>query len=312
MRLVNHTRRPGALVLLTSLALVAGCSDSNDAAELDPFTLTFAAVQGGQTVGCGDVRAGFGPGSTASIEMNDLRFYVSNLKFYDEGGNELPMELASNDFQYTSSQGSVALIDLTSTTTGACAGTGLSFPEGTARTNAVITGNSRPEEIHSVTFDVGIPQSVMKNILATHTDADAPSPLAEMHWSWAFAYRHFVFNFTISDGTAGEGYVHVGSTDCGGDGTRAMTDRNTCGKVNTAKVSLHYHEGEVVGVNLDALLAGLDFDVESSPGGPLVPGVATHSGAGQPDTPVIFANLGIDPATGVATAALNDVFVVVE
>jgi hypothetical protein len=134
-----------------------------------------------------------------------------------------------------------------------------------------------------------------------------------MHWSWAFAYRHFVFNFTLSDGTAGEGYVHVGSTDCGGDGTRAMTDRDTCGKVNTPKVSFsHFHLDNVVGLDLDALLAGLDFRVESSPGGPLVPGVATHSGASQPDTPTIFGNLGVDVATGVASAALNTAFVVAD
>jgi hypothetical protein len=92
-----------------------------------------------------------------------------------------------------------------------------------------------------------------------------------------------------------------------------MTDRDTCGKLNTARVHFgHFHSDDVVGIDLDALLAAVDFQVESSPGGPLVPGVATHSGAGQPDTPIIFGNLGIDAATGAADPALNTAFVVAD
>lgn len=314
--MMSFSRRavgPGLLAMIGAAALVAGCSDSNDAEELEPFTLNFAAIHDGQRVGCGDVLTGFGPGGAASIQISDLRFYISNLKFYNEAGDEVRVDLDQNDFQYRNSSGSVALIDLTSATGGACAGTGLSFPEGTARTNAVVTGHTVPDEVHSISFDVGIPQPLMKNVLANHTDADAPSPLAEMHWSWAFAYRHLVFNFTIQDGTAGEGYLHVGSTDCGGDGTRAMTDRDTCGKVNTPRVSFsHFHLSSVVGLDLDALLANLDFEVESAPGGPMVPGVACHSGAGQPDTDPIFSNLGLNVATGVATSGLNTAFVVAD
>ncbi len=309
---MRPTLSRGVGLSLMALAALAACSDSNDSSEnLEPFTLNFAAIHNGAAVGCGDVLTGFGPGGTASIQMSDLRFYISNLKFYDDAGQEVRVELDQNDFQYSNSSGSVALIDLTSTTGGACAGTGLSFPEGTARVNSAITGMSLPDNVHSISFDVGIPQPLMKNVLATHTDADAPSPLAEMHWSWAYAYRHLVFNFTIQDSVAGEGYLHVGSTDCGGDGTRAMTDRDTCGKVNTPRVSFsHFHLTSTVGIDLDALLANLDFKVESAPGGPLVPGVACHSGDSQPDTDPIFSNLGLTVATGVASPALNTVFVV--
>ncbi|HWA56501.1 MAG TPA: MbnP family copper-binding protein [Gemmatimonadales bacterium] len=311
MHRFSHRARVLAALALT-LGVAAGCSDSNDPVDLTPFTLNFAAVHDGQTVGCGDVLTGLGTGGTVSVQLNDLRFYVSNLKFYNEQGGEVPVELATNDFQYSDASGSVALIDLTSTTGGACAGSGLSFPEGTARTNAVITGTSLPDEVHSISFDVGIPQALMKHILATHTDADAPSPLAEMHWSWAYAYRHFVMNFTLDDnGTAGEGYIHVGSTGCGGDGTRAMTDRDVCDRVNTPRVRFsHFHLTSTVGVDVDALLGGLDFRVTQSPGGPEVPGVASHSSPAQPHTAPIFANLGIDVTTGAATAANDHVFVV--
>lgn len=303
---------PLRLLTLAAFGLAAGCSDSSGPADQDPFTLNFAAVYNGQVVGCGDVLTGFGPGGTASVEVSDLRFYVSNLKFYDDQGQELPLELDENAFQYSDASGTVALIDLTSTTGGACGGTGLSFPEGTARTNTVITGTSRPDAVHSISFDVGIPQPVMKAVLANHTDADAPSPLAEMHWSWAYAYRHFVMNFTLADsGVAGEGYLHMGSTDCGGDGTRAMTDRTTCGFINTPTVHFdHFHLTSTVGVDLETLLANLDFRVEQSPGGPMIPGIASHSSPDQPHTAPFFANLGVDVNTGASTTAGNSVFVV--
>jgi uncharacterized repeat protein (TIGR04052 family) len=300
------------LALAAATTAVAGCSDSNEPEALEPFTLNFAAVYNGETVGCGDLLAGLGPSGAVSVELSDLRFYVSNIKFFDEQGTQLPVELDENDFQYTGDAGSVSLIDLTSTGSGACAGTGLSFPEGTARTNAVITGRTRPDAVHSISFDVGIPQPLMKDILATHTEADAPSPLAEMHWSWAYAYRYWVMNFTLSDGgTPGEGYVHVGSTDCGGDGTRALTDRDTCGKINSPAVHFdHFHLNETVGVDIGAVLAGLDFRVEQSPGGPMVPGVACHSSPTQPHTATIFSNFGLDVATGSANPADDAVFTV--
>lgn len=312
MHLSTLPRAGRTLASLGAAALVATACDSSSPEDLDPFTLNFAAVYQGNAVGCGSVLSGLGAGSTVSVELSDLRFYVSNLKFYNEAGDELTVELASNAFQYNSADGNVALIDLTSTTGGACGGAGLSAPEGTARTNTVITGQSVPAEVHSISFDVGIPQHLMKTILATRTDADAPSPLAEMHWSWAYAYRHFVMNFTMADGgTPGEGYVHVGSTGCGGDGTRAMTDRDVCDLVNTPTVHYdHFHMTDTVAVDVGAVLANLDFQVEQSMGGPLVPGVATHSMPMQPDTPIIFGNFGLDAMTGVATAATNAVFVV--
>lgn len=313
MHLSTLPRAARTLASLGAAALIASaCSDSTSPENLEPFTLNFAAVYQGNLVSCGSVMTNLGPGNTVTAELSDLRFYVSNLKFYNEAGGELKVELSSNPFQYNSKDGNVALIDLTSTTGGSCGGTGLSSPEGTARTNTVITGRSLPDEVHSISFDVGIPQHLMKTILATHTDADAPSPLAEMHWSWAYAYRHFVMNFTMADGgTPGEGYVHVGSTGCGGDGTRAMTDREACDFLNTPTVHYsHFHMTDTVAVDLGAVLANVDFQVQQTMGGPMVPGVATHSMAMQPDTPIIFANLGLDAMTGVASAATNTAFVV--
>lgn len=306
-------RRAARMALLTAAATgMAACDDGPIEPVLEDFVLAFGAVYNGAEVGCGVDLVGLGPSANVTVELSDLRFYVSNLRFFDDAGAEVEVELDTNAFQYTDSHGSVALIDLTGTGAGACAGTGLSYPEGTARVNASITGQTEVDEVHSMSFDVGLPQDIMKHVIADHTEAGAPSPLAEMHWSWAYAYRHLVMNFTVDmAGTLGEGYLHVGSTDCGGDGTRAMTDRTTCGRVNTPTVEFdHFHLDDMAALDLGALLNGLDFMVDQGGGGGMVPGVATHSSDTQPHTAVVFGNLGISTTTGAANAALNSAFVV--
>ena len=304
-----------AAVGVATLLVVTGCGgdgggDTNNTATTQAFSLRFAAVDAGHVVGCGSAMGGFGPNQTDTVQISDLRFYVSNIQFFTAEGQKLAVTLDRNEFQYVSSDGTVALVDLTGTSIGACAGTGLTYPEGTARTNAAVTGTADAGKIDRVSFDVGVPQHLMKKVIADHTAEDAPSPLAEMHWSWAFAYRHFVMNFTMVDGngTSGEGYVHVGSTDCGGDGTKALTDREACGNLNTPAVSLTGFDlaTDTVAVNIRRILANLDFEMASTDA--TVPGVACHSSVEQPDCAMIFANFGINQATGASSASLNTVF----
>ncbi len=302
----------------TAMAVVAcflltSCGDKDGIQlpeELSSFSLRFAAVHNGDEIGCGDRMTGLGASQKTEAELSDLRFYISNVQFFDEAGNPVYVELDENEFQYMSPEGDVVLIDLTDASEGACAGKGLGFPEGTARKNDLLTGRTILGDVRKISFDVGVPQAVQKAVIANNTAEDAPSPLREMHWSWGYAYRNFVMNFTILDGdVAGEGYMHVGSTDCGGDGTKALTDRDACGKPNTASVLLDaFVLGDnSVGVDLDALLANIDFLVDQS--GTMVPGVSCHSSVDQADCPDAFQNLGINIATGAADAALNTVFV---
>lgn len=291
------------------LGLVGCGSDGGSSSpSTQDFALRFVAVDGTAPVGCGDTIDGLGPDGQSSVAISDLRFYVSNLQFYDARGRNVAVRLDRNPFQYHSEAGDVALIDLTGTDAGACAGDGLTYPEGTARTNDVVTGRAAVGDVARVTFDVGIPQKVMKQVIADNTAEGAPSPLAEMHWSWAFAYRFFVMNFTVTTGdTPGEGYLHVGSTDCGGDGAKALTDRDACGKLNTAAVSLDGFdlEADTVAVDIRALLADLDFTVTTEE--VTAPGVECHS-FGEADCTAIFDNLGLDFASGTANAAANAVF----
>lgn len=288
---------------LSLLLGASGCGLLFPAEETSPtpFSLKFAPAYEGAVKGCGDRLSGFGPSGAAEISISDLRFYVSDLRFFDEAGNEVAVELDENEFQYSDANGKVALIDLTGTLSGACAGDGLSGAEGTARANDTISG-MRTGQVRRISFSVGVPQRLMKATLTSHTAEDAPSPLREMHWSWAFGYRHLVFNFTLLDnGVAGEGYVHVGSTGCGGDGVRALSDLDECAKLNTPVVSLENFdlENDTVVIDLGALLKDLDFQVVAAgDGAQVVPGVACHSSAAQPDCDLIFTNLGIDMDSG--------------
>ncbi len=296
--------------MIAAAVLLAGCGGDGGGDNQQSFALGFAAVDQGTRVGCGSIVSGVGPLGTDSVEISDLRFFVSNVRFSTADGGTIPAELDASEFQYIDAAGSVALVDLTGTDRGACSGEGLSFPEGTARTNATITGRTSKGDITGVSFDVGIPQHLMKVVLANHTTEDAPSPLAELHWSWAFAYRFFVMNFTVqgSDATRGEGYVHVGSTDCGGDGTRALTDRESCGNLNTPAVSLSDFDParDMIAVDVRRLLAQVDMQVTTDAG--VVKGAECHSSTSQPDCRIVFRNLGVDMDTGSSEAAGNRVF----
>lgn len=304
---------------LLSLAIITGCSGGDPETEPEPsaFALEFVAKAGDEDVGCTDVVSGLGPDEADSVGLADLRFYVSNLKLWAADGKQVPATLGENDFQYASEAGSVSLVDLTGNDDGTCAGNAIAFSEGTARTNAAVTGTTVVEKVKAVSFDVGVPQKVMQDVIAHNSAEGAPSPLNEMQWTWASGYRHFVLNFTVEDdaGGAGEGYVHVGSGDCGPADGLALEDRDECGFVNTPQVKLEGFDLANNKVKLDvrAVLAGLDFvspvyDFDTFEVIGEGPGVECHSSPTQPDCAKVFQSFGLGQETGSADASLNEVF----
>ncbi len=275
-------------------------------ADPKPFELSFEPTADGAPVDCANPIDGLGPDNSVAIGMSDLRFYVSDLELRDADGAALEVTLDDNEFQYEGETGWVGLVDLTDSVTGACGGSAIAYSEGTARTNDSITGTVVVDHVASVSFDVGVPQALMREVIGSTTAEAAPSPLNELHWSWAGGYRHFVFNFTVSDGAEnGEGYVHVGSTDCAGKGELALQARNECGFVNTPHVELADFDprSAIIGVDVAALLAGVDFrspvyDPKTFEVIGEAPGVECHSSPDQPDCALVFANTGIDLLDG--------------
>lgn len=299
---------------IVSFVILAGCDE--DSANTSVFALQFAATANGKEIGCSDMLAGLGPDGLSTVGVSDLRFYVSNITFTDAEGNPVGVTLDDNEFQYNSEDGSVALIDMTSNTEGSCADVAVAFGEGTARANTVITGMTVVEDVASVSFDVGVSQPLMKTVIATNTAESAPSPLNEMYWTWATGYRHFIMNFLVeTEAESGAGFLHIGSQDCGPEDGLALEDREACGFVNTPQVSLADFDLETSTVTVDVpeLLAGLDFrspiyDPKTFEVIGEGPGVECHSSPTQPDCEPIFTNVGLDPATGAANSASNDVF----
>lgn len=281
------------------------------------FALRFAAIVDGIQAGCTNEVGGFGPDGGVKVGVSDLRFYVSNVRFSDSRGKPVDLELDSNEFQLKTDAGAVALVDLTGNAEGSCAESSLAFAEGTPRTNGSVVGQTRLGEVSTVAFDVGVPQLLMKQTIATYTLEGAPTPLNEMYWSWASGYRHFVFNFTVQagDGSKGSGYVHVGSRNCGPMAGKALEDRDTCEFVNTASVELTDFDftRSSVGVDLKKLLGDIDFitDIRDPQTRAVIgqgPGVECHSAPTQPDCGLLMTRMGID-SSGVAAAASNQVFV---
>lgn len=300
-------------LLFTSLA-GAGCGQT-----ASPFTLQFAAALNGTAATCDQELTGLGPTKQHTVGVNDLRFYVSNLQFKNSAGEPVALTLDSNEFQLNMDSGSVALIDLMGNSSGSCAPTAVAAAEGTARTNSVVSGTTLVDEVAAVSFDVGVPQAVMKSVIGVNTPEGAPSPMSEMYWSWASGYRHFVFNFAVRDAmnSTGDGYLHIGSRNCGPPAGRALSDRAACEFLNTPQFSAPQFNLKTnkVSVDIGALLAGLDFVAPIyDPKTQMVigqgVGVQCHSSPSQPDCPSVFSGLGVDPGTGVAQAAGNRVFVV--
>lgn len=296
---------------LASAFLLASCgSDSESTVEENtPFTLDFTAKSAGETITCDTVHNQFGTEELHAVSVSDLRFYVSNIKFYNEENEEVSIELDSNDFQRHSEQGFVGLVDLTSNTSGACADDALG---GTERTNSGISGTiiAGSGTVASVSFDVGVPQAVMKEVIATNSQEDAPTPLNELYWSWASGYRHFLMNFTIENTAdiAGKGLLHLGSRDCGGDGLLALEEKDTCDFVNTPKVSISNFNpaNDTIVLDVDAMLSNVQF---AATGDEVTPTVSCHSNPMQSDCAAIFENFGLAITDGSADADNNLVFI---
>lgn len=319
MNLLANTRLSILFMLLGAVAL-AGCSSDTDPEKPAPFALRFAALSDGEEVGCTDDLTGFGPSGDFHVGINDLRFYLSNPKFKDAAGHEIAVTLDEDEFQYASPGGAVALMDLTGNSEGSCSATSVAYAEGTARTHLALTGTTLLHQVSSVSFDVGVPQRLMQETIATNTPEGAPSPLNEMYWNWNTGYRHFVFNFGVTDdaGATGGGYVHLGSRDCApeGDGVKALEDRDACTYVNTPSVALDAFdlETDTIGVDLRKVVAGVDFmaPVYDSNTFEVIgegPGVECHSSPMQPDCSPVFDSFGLSISDGTARATADSVFV---
>ncbi len=250
---------------------------------VDPhITLEFVARVGNQIAQCGTKYAEVGKGGTASIELNDLRFYIHDLRLVDDTGLEVPIDLTPDQkWQYQN----VALLDFEDKS-GACTGT----VERNTQIKGMVPDGSRHWQ--GVRFRVGVPFAL------NHADVStAPSPLnlSSMFWTWQSGYK-FV-RIEGDTGTGGSFIVHLGSTGCMKDGSGKVV---SCQSPNRPEVALTGFDplANKITVDVGALLA------ESNLASPM--GTECMSGPGNSDCAPIFSQLGLP--YGAAPASSQKIF----
>jgi uncharacterized repeat protein (TIGR04052 family) len=266
----------GALALLTALALAA------PAQAKQKVDIKFTAVAGDEPVACGTPIEGLGSTAQAA-QLQDLRFFVSEVKLIRRGGRVVPLKLAKNSaFRITRDGVGVTLIDLEN-------GTGSCAVDGDAAMNAVVRGTVPKGNYVGVRWTVGVPFAL------NHTDAPAvPAPLnsAAMAWSWQAGRKFTKIEFADPGGatgtwTAKSFFVHLGSSGCQGNPATGATV--SCAVANRANVRLKSFDpkGQQVAVDVKTMLAGNDITVNkgNAPG--------CMSGPTDPECTGVFAAFGL-------------------
>jgi uncharacterized repeat protein (TIGR04052 family) len=274
---MHHVRVCGAIAL--ALALSAAPAQ---AAKQQKVDIKFAAVAGEEPVACGTPIPGLGSTAQAA-QLQDLRFFVSDVKLIRRGGKVVPLKLAKNSaFRITRDGVGVTLIDLEN-------GTGSCAVDGDAAMNAVVRGTVPKGNYVGVRWTVGVPFAL------NHTDAPAvPAPLnsAAMAWSWQAGRKFTKIEFADPGGatgtwTAKSFFVHLGSSGCQGNPATGATV--SCAVANRANVRLKSFDpkGQQVAVDVKAMLAGNDITVNkgNAPG--------CMSGPTDPECAGVFAAFGL-------------------
>lgn len=258
-----------------------------------PITINFAMKVGDQDAKCGVTYEGLGT-SGSPVEINDMRFYVSNVRLVNNQGAETPLILDQDGLWQVEG---VALLDFEDASAG-CA------DSGTPEINTSIRGTVSeqtfvcPEcEPTAILFDLGVPFTL------NHLDVTvAPSPLniPAMWWNWQGGYKFARIDLkTDAEATNGAWFIHLGSTGC------QAPDKNTpptepCARPNVVNVRLNVFDvtRNVIVADIASLVAAVNLS-ESMP-----QPAGCMSGPDDPDCAALFPDgFGLDIAAG---ACLED------
>ncbi len=271
---------------LTTLAVLAACGGGgDDETPAGPLAVAieFAGVAGSTPVACGSLITALGS-TSASAQLKDFRFYVSNVRLVRADGSEAVLTLPANDdWNLTSGTNAVTLVDLEDNT-GSCAGTG------TAATNTTVRGTVPAGSYVGVKFTLGVPFALNHTDYATATK---PMDIQAMAWSWQSGRKFAKIELTDPDGATGTWVaktfnLHLGSTGC--TGNPAVGETVACAKANRMDVSLAtFNPGtQKLAVDVRAMAAGTNITVNAA-GAP-----GCMSGATDPECLKVFEALGID------------------
>ncbi|MGE0027289.1 MAG: MbnP family copper-binding protein [Thermoleophilia bacterium] len=236
-------------------------------------TIRFAAVAGQTPVSCAAPITGLGT-TNATANLQDLRFYISNVRLVTKAGKAVPVALAKNPFNVTKGGNRTTLIDLEN-------GTGSCAAEGDKRTNPVIKGTVPEGDYVGARMYMGVPFPL------NHTDivgAPAPLNLAGLSWAWQLGRKFAKIELADPAGPGGGMmmsagasqsqmagawsspvfFVHIGSVGC--IGNPAAGTRPDCTVSNRMAIRFNRFDPatQKIAIDLKALTAGNDITVNRS------------------------------------------------
>lgn len=289
-----------AMMALAAAAL-SGCGGGGDSAPTNnastastsssptqDVSVQFAAVVGSSApVDCASTLAGLGAHGT-SAQLRDLRLYLSNVRLVSSTGTEVPITLTQNDYQLGQGSDSAVLIDLTDTSTGACA----LATDGSAQTNRVIVGKVPPGTYVRFKATVGLPDALNHSDTMT---AQAPLDNMAMGWSWQNGRKFIKLELDPTGGVStGTGAVstynvHIASTGCSGGNNASATCTN--GNMVGIDIALN-PSSQQVALDLNEVFRGVDITTNANGA------VGCMSASSDTDCTNLFVNLGLNLVTG--------------
>jgi uncharacterized repeat protein (TIGR04052 family) len=297
------------LALSSCVALLTACGGGSSDDPLPIVNTTqavniqFAAQANHQDFKCGAVNEVSNLGtSNKTAQIQDLRFYISNLKLINSKGEAVAVSLTANDYQ----DFGVALLDFEDAT-GVCVGD--------AKLNTSIVGKVKADTYTGLQFTLGVPDtgtdSTGKIIALNHSQLTAitkPLDIAAMDWGWQLGRKFAKIELqptggvinqkgtpdTTDDAVVSSWVVHIGATGCTGSDATGYS----CTNPNLSNITLNSFDATKQKVVLDvpALLANSEIGVNQNGA------VGCMSGATDKECAALFEAFGLDLATGKANA----------
>ena len=219
------------------LTLLSGVALTGIATAQQDVTLNFQALIGDQAAACGVTYDGVGAESS-QIEVQDLRFYVSNLRLLNAAGEEVPLALTRDgQWQYEN----VALLDFED-------GSARCAESGNAAMNTQVTGTVPEGEYTGLVYTVGVPFALNHADVAT---APAPLNVSSMWWNWQAGYKHMRIDL-MSHSAA----TNMAAAEETGEHGDAETDAEETGEHGAEETAGHGDAGGETGGDAEGAAGG--------------------------------------------------------
>lgn len=249
-----------------------------------PTTIQFAFKAGEDALSCGQEVAGLGTTATTML-LNDLRFYVSNIRLLNEAGEEVPLSLNQDGlWQYQNT----VLLDFEDASAG-CA------ESGNAEMNSIVTGLAPEGDYKGVIFQLGVPFELNHQDVAV---ASSPLNVPAMWWNWRGGYKFVRVDMMSKGDTPAPWFIHLGSTGCKAD-EMTSAPAAACARPNVAEIRLDDFNPatNTIVADLATLLTNVNLN-ESMPEPP-----GCMSGPDDPDCGGLLPGFGLEIATGACAEA---------